>query len=88
VRGTDNLTAFMCRLSLDLGASTLWNPQALSGRTVQSVHKSSDSDSTALLSEPVQGVLYILTTCRGVVGIRMVKVLVVVTLASCLVQIF
>jgi len=26
----DNLTTFMCRLSLNLGASTSWNPQGLS----------------------------------------------------------
>ena len=26
----DNLTIFMCRMSLNLGASTSWNPQGLS----------------------------------------------------------
>jgi len=30
VHTADNLTAFMCRLSLNLGASTSWNPQGLS----------------------------------------------------------
>jgi len=30
VRRADNLTTFMCRLSWNLGASTSWNPQALS----------------------------------------------------------
>jgi len=30
VRRTDNLTAFMCRLSGYLGASVSWNPQGLS----------------------------------------------------------
>jgi len=33
VRRADNLTTFMCRLSLNLGASSSWNPQGLS-RTV------------------------------------------------------
>ena len=31
VRTADNLTTFMCRLSWNLGASTSWNPQGLSG---------------------------------------------------------
>jgi hypothetical protein len=26
----DNLTTFMCRLSINLGASTSWNPKGLS----------------------------------------------------------
>jgi hypothetical protein len=30
VRRADNLTKFMCRLSLNLGASASWNPQGLS----------------------------------------------------------
>ena len=30
VRGADNLTTFVCRLSWNLGASTSWNPQGLS----------------------------------------------------------
>jgi hypothetical protein len=30
VRRADNLTTFMCRLSLNLGVSTSWNPQDLS----------------------------------------------------------
>ena len=30
VRGADNLTTFICRLSWNLGASTSWNPQGLS----------------------------------------------------------
>jgi hypothetical protein len=30
VRGADNLTTFMCRLSLNLGALNSWNPQGLS----------------------------------------------------------
>ena len=30
VRRADNLTAFICRLSWNLGASTSWNPQGLS----------------------------------------------------------
>jgi hypothetical protein len=30
VRRADNLTAFMCRLSWNLGASTFWNPPGLS----------------------------------------------------------
>ena len=32
VRRADNFTNFMCRLSLNLGASTSWNPQGLSRR--------------------------------------------------------
>jgi len=31
VQRADNLTTFMCRLSWNLGASTFWNPQGLSG---------------------------------------------------------
>jgi hypothetical protein len=34
---TDNLTAFVCRFSWDLGASTSWNPQGLS-RLVMGLH--------------------------------------------------
>ena len=30
MRGTDNLTASLCRLSWNVGASTSWNPQGLS----------------------------------------------------------
>jgi len=30
LRGADNLTTFMCRLSWNLSASTSWNPQGLS----------------------------------------------------------
>ena len=30
MRRADNLATFMCRLSLNLGASTSWNPQGLS----------------------------------------------------------
>ena len=30
MRTADNLTAFMCRLSGNLGVSTTWNPQGLS----------------------------------------------------------
>ena len=31
MRGADNFTTFLCRMSLYLGASTSWNPQGLSG---------------------------------------------------------
>jgi hypothetical protein len=34
VRKADNLSTFICRLSLNLGPSTFWNPQGLS-RPVQ-----------------------------------------------------
>jgi hypothetical protein len=34
VRRADNFTTFMCRLYINLGASTSWNPQGLS-RSVQ-----------------------------------------------------
>jgi hypothetical protein len=30
VRRADNLTTFMCRLSINLGASTSWKPKGLS----------------------------------------------------------
>jgi hypothetical protein len=30
VRRADNLTTFMCRLSINFGASTSWNPKGLS----------------------------------------------------------
>jgi hypothetical protein len=30
VRKADNLTIFMCRLSINLGAQTSWNPEGLS----------------------------------------------------------
>jgi hypothetical protein len=34
VRRADNLTTFMCRLSINLGASTSWNPKGLSRRVM------------------------------------------------------